>query len=81
MVPFLFRRQSKPGPEEQMVREIREMALEDLSKDLEVVAEEVASIGGSINQVRAGFNAFNSGGISAFMPGISLAIDLLKKKR
>ena len=31
-VPFLLRRQSKPGAEEAMVREIREMAAEEISK-------------------------------------------------
>lgn len=27
LIPFLLRRSAKPGPEEQMIREIREMAL------------------------------------------------------
>ena len=81
VVPFLFRRQAKAGPEEQMVREIREMAAEDVSKDLDAVAKEVADIGAGINQVRSGVAAFNSGGMSALMPGVNLVIEMLKKKR
>jgi hypothetical protein len=81
ILPLVFMRQSKPGPEELMVREIREMAATDLSKDVDAIAEQVAAVGSSINQVKSGLSSFSAGGLSAFGPGIGLAIDLLKKKR
>jgi len=81
ILPLLFMRQAKPGPEEAMVREIREMAVADLSKDLDAIGEQVAAVGNSINQVKSGISSFNTGGLSALGPGIGLAIDLLKKKK
>jgi hypothetical protein len=81
IIPLLLMRQSKPGPEEIMVREIREMAATELSKDVDEIAEQVASVGSSINQLKNGISSFSAGGLSSTLgPGISLAIDLLKKK-
>lgn len=81
LVPFLFRRQSRPGPEEQMVREIREMAATEVSKDVDALTQELADVSASINQVRSGISSFSSGGMSALAPGIGLVVDLLKKNR
>lgn len=88
IVPLLLRRQGKPGPEEQMVREIREVALEEVSKDVDKVAEEFAAVGATVNQVRSGVSAFTGGGMGGFGGGglqalgpfVSMAINLLKKK-
>ena len=89
VVPFLLRRQGKPGPEEQMVREIREMALEEVSKDVDKVAEEFAAVGAAVNQVKSGVSAFTgggmaglgAGGIQALGPLLSMAVNLLKKNK
>lgn len=89
VVPFLLRRQAKPGPEEQMVREIREMAAEGVSKDIQDVADEIAAVGDGIKQVKSGISAFahggGSGGIGGAMgvlgPALPLVIDLLKKSK
>ncbi len=81
VIPFLLRRQSKPGPEEQMVREIREMAADEISKDISVVTDEIASVGSGIKQLKAGVSSFSSGGgaLGAIGPLLPLIIDLLKK--
>jgi len=87
-VPMLLRRQAKPGPEEQMVREIREMALDEVSKDVDKVAQEVAAVSAAVNQVKTGVSAFTGGGMGglgggmqALGPFLGLAISLLKKRK
>jgi hypothetical protein len=86
VVPLLLRRQGKPGPEEQMVREIREMALEEVTKDVDKIVEEVAGVGAAVNQVKSGVSAFTGGGLAgggllALGPFLGMAINLLKKKK
>lgn len=81
LVPMLLHRQAKAGPEELMVREIREMAAEQVSRELAGVADEVAAVGARIKQVRSGISSIGSGGgaMSALGPLLPLVIDLLKK--
>lgn len=84
VIPFLLRRQSKPGPEEKMVREIRDMAVDEVTKDINEVADEVAAVGSGIKQLKAGVSSFGgvSGGLGgALGPVLPLLIDLLKKSR
>ena len=85
IVPFLLRRQAKPGPEEQMVREIREMAADEVSKDIQSVSDEIASVGAGIKQLRSGISSFSGGGMGGAMgalgPALPLVIDLLKKSK
>ena len=82
LVPLLLRRSVKPGPEEMMVREIREMALEQITKEANDVAESVESIGNTIAQIRSGIGSFaGGGGMGSLGPVLSVAIDLLKKNR
>ncbi len=85
VVPFLLRRQSKPGPEEAMVREIREMAAEEVVKDINSVTDEIAALGSGIKQLRSGISSFSGGGmggaLGALGPVLPLVIDLLKKSR
>jgi hypothetical protein len=86
-VPYLLRRQSKPGPSEQMVREIRDMAADEVSKDIQSVGDEVASVGAGIKQLKSGISAFGGGGgsmggaMGALGPVLPLLIDLLKKSK
>jgi len=87
VVPMLLKQQVKPGPEEKMVREIREMAIDEVSKDVEAVAQEVAAVGTAINQVKSSVSAFSGGGmlglgggLQALGPFLSMAISLMKKK-
>ena len=82
VIPFLMRQQSKPGSEEQMVREIREMAAAEISKDISAVGDEIASVGSGIKQLRAGVSSFSSGrggALGAIGPLLPLVIDLLKR--
>ena len=86
VVPFLLRRQAKPGPSEQMVREIREMAADEVSKDIQSVSDEIASVGAGIKQLKSGISSFGGGGgmggaMGALGPVLPLLIDLLKKSK
>ena len=79
-VPYLIGKLIKPGSEEQLVRDIREMALEELSKDVEGVTQEFASIGSTLQQMKSGVSSFG-GGVTALAPLIGIAVDMLKKKK
>ena len=84
VIPFLLSRQSKPGPEEKMVREIRDMAADEVTKDINEVADEVAAVGSGIKQLKAGVSSFGGvgGGLGgALGPVLPLLIDLLKKSK
>ncbi len=80
-IPYLMRRQSGPGPEEQLVREIREMAVEEISKDVSAVTDDIAAVGAALRQVKAGVSSIGGGGgaLGAIGPLLPLVIDLLKK--
>ncbi|MGI9342632.1 MAG: phage holin family protein [Gammaproteobacteria bacterium] len=82
LVPFLLSRQTKPSAEELMVREIREMAMDDLSKDIDRVAADFASVGGSIRNLKSGVSSLGGGGgMDLVGPAVGFAIDMLKKKK
>ena len=86
-VPFLLRKQANPGPEETMVREIREMAADEISKDIAAVSDEIAAVGAGIKQLKSGILSFSKGGggmggaMGALGPVLPLVIDLLKKSK
>ena len=83
VIPFLLRRNAKPGPEETMVREIREMAAAEISKDLAEITDEIGAVGDGIKQLKSGISSFTRGGGGGAMgvlgPVLPLIIDLLKK--
>ncbi len=85
IIPFMLRRQAKPGPSEQMVREIRDMAADEVSKDIQNVSDEIASVGAGIKQLKSGISSFGGGGgsiggaMGVLGPVLPLLIDLLKK--
>ena len=85
IIPFLLRRQARPGPEEQMVREIREMAATEVSRDIQSFSDEVAAVGDGVKQLKSGISAFASGGGGGAMgvlgPVLPLVIDMLKKSK
>ena len=85
VVPFLIRRNAKPGPEEAMVREIREMAAAEISQDLTEITDEIGAVGDGIKQLKSGISSFTKGGggsgaMGVLGPVLPLVIDLLKKK-
>lgn len=79
-IPVFLARNIKPGPEEDMVREIREMALDEINRDVESVSKEVAAIGNSVKQVRDSFSVFGSSSLPALGSLLPMLINLLKKK-
>jgi hypothetical protein len=87
IIPFMLRRQAKPGPSEQMVREIRDMAADEVSKDIQSVSAEIASVGAGIKQLKSGISSFGGGGgsmggaMGVLGPVLPLLIDLLKKSK
>ena len=76
LIPFLMRKQAKPGAEEQMIRDIREMAIEEITRDANEIANTVSSFSRSIKQLKSSFGASHGLG-----PALGLAIDLLKKSK
>ena len=48
----------RPGPEQQMVREIREMALAELASDAGKIQGEFAELGADVQRIRDGFASF-----------------------
>ena len=80
-IPFLLRQRSKPGSEEQMVREIRDMAMDEVTKDVDALAQGVTALGDSFQQLKGGVASFAGGGLPALAPALTLVIDLLKKRK
>ena len=77
----------KPGPEEEMVREIRELALTELSADAEGVRQKFAQISGDVERIRAGFSSVSGAlgsaqaGLGSLSPLLGMLTSMLKKKR
>ena len=76
----------KPGPEEEMVKEIREMALSELSADAEVVKQNFAQIGADVERIRSGFSSVSgmlgsaNSGLGSLGPMLGMLTSMLKKK-
>ena len=85
LIPIAVSRSLKPGPEEHMVREIREMALAELSADAQGVQESFASLSNDVKRIQSGFTAISSGGLGAGLGGLGpvlgLVIDMLKRRQ
>jgi HAMP domain-containing protein len=75
----------EPGPEESMVREIRELALTELSADMNAVKEEFGQVKNDLEKVKNGVSSalgmFKSGGagIGSLAPILGLITSMLKK--
>ncbi len=76
----------KPGPEEEMVREIREMALTELSADVDDIKQSFAQIGSDIERIRSGFSSVSGvlgsaqAGLGSLSPVLGLLTSMLKNK-
>ncbi len=76
----------KPGPEEEMVREIREMALTELSADVDDIKQSFAQIGSDIERIRSGFSSVSGvlgsaqAGLGSLSPVLGLLTGMLKNK-
>jgi len=74
------------GPEEQMAREIREMALEELTADVDELQEEVTKVGKDVRRIRSGFSLLAKGGsigagLASLAPLIATVIESVKQHR
>ena len=79
-------RERPPGPEEQMVQEIREMALTELSADVDAIKQDFTQLGADVERIRTGFTALTGGGgVSAgwasLGPIVGLLTELLKGRK
>jgi hypothetical protein len=68
------------GPEEEMVKEIRELALSELSADADGIRQSFAQIGSDLERIRSGFSSV-SGGLGSLSPVIGLLTSMLKKQK
>lgn len=81
LVPLWLRQQVKPGPEEAMVEEIREMTLTEINRDVEQVTANFTVLGSSIRAFGSGGSPFSAGGLAALTPLLGFVIDFLKKHK
>jgi hypothetical protein len=76
----------KAGPEEEMVKEIREMALAELSADAEGVKQSFAQISADVERIRSGFSSISGvfgssrSGLGSLGPVLGLLTSMLKKR-
>jgi hypothetical protein len=77
----------RPGPEEQLVHEIREMALADVTADIDEVKADFSRLGTDVNRIRAAFSSLGSGGggfgigLVSLAPLIGTIIEAVKQRR
>ncbi len=86
VVLLIAARQFKPGPEEKMVREIREMALGEVTADIDAIKADFAQLGTDVKRIRRGFSALGSGGsfglgLVSLAPVIAAIIEAIKHRR
>jgi hypothetical protein len=74
-----------PGPEEQMVLEIRELAMAELSADVEAARAGFNELSSDLERIRTGIGALTGGGggfgLASLGPVIGLAVDALKSRK
>jgi hypothetical protein len=83
---LLAARLLQPGPEEKMVHEIREMALAEVTADVDEMKANFAQLGADVKRIRTGFSALGSGGrigigLVGLAPVIATIIESLKQRR
>lgn len=76
----------QPGPEEKMVHEIREMALAEVTADVEEIKADFTQLGADVKRIQTGFSALGSGGgigtgLAGLVPVIGMIIDAAKHLR
>ena len=81
-----FASRIKPGPEEEMVKEIRELALTELSADADVLKQKFAQVSSDVERIRSGFSTVSGAlgsaqaGLGSISPVLGLLTSMLKKK-
>ena len=81
VVVFIAQR-AKPGLEEEMVNEIREMALAELQTDADQIKEELDRVAESVSKVENAVSALRGGGstFASIGPVVDLAVHALKSR-
>ena len=79
----VFANRTRPGPEEQMIQEIRDLALAELSADAEAVREGLNEVTSDLERIRTGIGAITGGaaaGLGSLTPVIGFLVDALKRR-
>lgn len=77
----------RPGREEEMAREVRELVLNDFTADANKVKEKFAQVGADLQDLRSGIASLSTGvqggisGLASFGPLISFLLDALKRRK
>lgn len=76
----------QPGPEEQMARQIREMAFEELAAEVDDLKDQFGKVGTDVKRIRTGFSFLArsgslSAGLASIAPVISIIADTIKEHR
>jgi hypothetical protein len=82
LVVFAVRR-VQVGPEERMAQEIRDMALDEVTADVDALKDEV---GTDVKRLKKGFSILNKGsqigaGLASVAPVISMIVEAIKQHR
>ena len=77
----------RPGREEEMAREIRELVINDFTADANKMKDKVAQVGAEFQDLQSRVAALSSGvqsgfsGIASLVPLINVIVDALKRRR
>ena len=86
VVLAIFAWRMQAGPEEKLAREIREMALDELTADVEDLKDQFDKVGSDVKRIRTGFSVLSKGGsigagLASIAPVISVVADTIKEHR
>lgn len=86
VVVLIIANRLEPGPEEQMARQIREMAFDELSADVDDLKDQFGKVGSDVKRIRTGFSFLArsgsiSAGLASIAPVISIVADTIKEHR
>ena len=78
-LPLLLARRLGPGKEEAMLQELRDLTLDEVTRELEQLAETITSAGADVKALISGDHAVSST-LRALSPALSFAIDILNNE-
>lgn len=81
---LLLAARHRPGPEEQMVQEISDLALTELSADAESVRQSLSKVTADLEHIRSSISALTgsaAAGLGAVAPLLGLLVEALKHRK
>ena len=78
-MPLVLARRIGPGKEEAMLQELRDLTLDEVTRELEQAGETITTLGAEVKAILSG-DASVSGKLHALGPALSFAIDLLNNE-